>query len=139
MIVERPTPRMQDQGKTELGLQLLVAKREERRRGRSKEQAVARRLIVLDERVQAMRQREDQVEVRHGQQGRALVREPRVALGALAGGAVAIAARMRDEARFFALAALIQMATEHGRAARLDGAQRAPVLWRQSVRARVVG
>ena len=50
-----------------------------------------------------------------------------------------IAARMRDEARLCAVAALVQMTAEDGRAARLDGAQRAPVLWRQLVRAREIG
>src|ERR1035437_1868005 len=79
------------------------------------------------------------MEVWHWQECRALVLQPRVALGALAGGAMAIAARMRNEAGLFALTALIQMTAQRGRAARLDGAQRAPVLWRQSVRAGVIG
>ena len=71
MIVERAAPRMQDQGHAELGVQLAATELEQRRRSRGAEQPVARRLVLLDERVEAGRQRKGEMEIRPGPEGRA--------------------------------------------------------------------
>jgi hypothetical protein len=84
-----------------------------------------------------MRQREYQVEIRNGQERFSLFVQPVKTIGPLAGGTVAIAAGVRDKMFLAAMAALIEMSAQGGRAAGHDGAQDLPMLEGQTVCLRV--
>ena len=78
-----------------------------------------------------MRQGEDDVEVGNGQEQRGLSREPVLAVNALAGRAMAVAAGVGGEMGAMAVRALVLVAAQQRRAADLEGVEDFPVVRRQ--------
>ena len=68
MVAEVLTPRMKDGGNSQGSLEVVAAERQQRGGGTGKQKCVKARLIVLDERVQFVREREHDMEVGDGQQ-----------------------------------------------------------------------
>ena len=87
------------------------------------QQTVDLLLVLQGERVQLMRQREDDVEVAHRQHFGLSLGDPAVAGRGLTLGTVAIAAGVIGDGLMPALGALVAMAAQSGGAATLDGAQ----------------
>ena len=87
-------PRMEDRGHGDGTVEMprVVPEREERVGGRAKEEGVEHAGIALGQRVEVVRQREDDVKVRNRQEVRLLRGEPAFLRRGLAFGAVAIAA-----------------------------------------------
>jgi hypothetical protein len=88
---------------------------------RAEQQIVDHRLVLVGNRGDLGRQREHQVEVAHWQQVGLAGGEPVLRRCALALGAVAVAARIVGDPAVAAILAALDMTTERGRAALLDG------------------
>ena len=126
VLAERLAPGVKHQRGGELAAEPagVVPELDERLGGRGKEHGVERARVALCERVQFVRQREDQVVVGHGQQFGASCREPALLGAGLALRAVPVAAGVINVAPRAAGIALAKLAPECGRAAALDRAQR---------------
>lgn len=107
-------------------------------RGEAEEQAVEAAAVGADERVEGVRQGEDDVEVRHRQQHRLLRGHPLRPLFALALGTVAVAAGVVGDAAIGAALALLDMPAQSGGAARRNGPQHRALLERRRLRTEVL-
>jgi len=94
--------------------------RQQRVGGRAEQEVVDDRLVLVGDRGDLGRQREDDVEIVDRQQIGLAGREPILRSGALTLGAMAIAARVVGDAAVAAILAALDMAAERGRAALLD-------------------
>ena len=83
-------------------------------RGGVEEQIVERRLVVLDQGVEVMRQGEHQIEKRDRQERLGMLLQPVHAVGPLAGPTMAVATRMRDEMVAVAVRAPVEMTAQLG-------------------------
>jgi len=91
-------------------------------------------LIILDERVQFVREREHDMEVRDGQQVLGLLRQPPGALEPLATRTMPVAAGVRHEVLAPAAGTLILMPTQRRGVTGGKGAQNFPVMSGQTMR-----
>src|SRR5690606_29333224 len=66
----------QDRSEAQLRVESLLAELQERLRGGVKQQFEERGAVLPDQRVERVRQREDQMKIRHRQQRRRLLRQP---------------------------------------------------------------
>ena len=136
MLAEILPPGVKHGGDAELAAEVARIPREglECVDGALEEQAVDEARTVLSERVERVGQREDNVEVRDGQELRAAGLDPARLGQRLALRTVSVAAGVVDGPRGTAAVATLEMATERRRAAGLDRAQRAVLHGRQPVR-----
>lgn len=121
-------PCVEHHRQAELRLPLASAELQQRRRSGIEKQIITHRLILPDERMEGVWQRENDVEIRDRQQRVGLGLHPRVAVGTLAGGAMAIPTGMRHELGCATLLALVEVAAELWGAAGLDRLENPPML-----------
>src|SRR6266851_2451588 len=130
MMLEVLTPRVQDAEQSDVGSQVLgVASNLKERRGTGAEEQVVEQPLVLQyQGRQLMGQREDDVEVGHGQQLGGARGQPSGACVALALGTVPVATRVIGDGLMSAAGASIAMTSERRRAATDDGVHHLAVL-----------
>ena len=133
VVEQRLAPRVQHGGEAELGVELFAAELQQRGRRGIEEQIITARLILANQRVERVRQREDQVEIRNRQQQFGLLLHPRATVRTLARRTVPVATGVRHEALGAAFFALIQMPAELRRAASRDRAEHPPMMRRQTM------
>ena len=138
MVGQVLAPGMKDGGDSQGGLEVVAAELQQGGRGAGKQERVEAGLVVLDERIQLVREGEDDVEVGDGQQVFDLLLQPVGAVEPLASRTMAIATGMRHEVLAAAVGTLILMAAQRGGVAGGDGAQHLPMMSRQTMRLRKV-
>src|SRR5271169_7084384 len=123
MMLEVLSPGVEHAEKSDVGSQVLriASKSEHRRSTGAIEQIVEQPLVLQYQSRQRMRQRENHVEVRHGQQFGRARREPFCARVSLALRAVPIAARVERDGLMATADALVAMTTQCRGAAADDG------------------
>lgn len=126
MVEEVLAPRVQDGGDARTHGELVAGELHERGAGRFEEQAVHGAGVLRDESVERVRQREDDVEVRHRQQVFFLPVEPLVGVGALAARTMPVAATVRHHMVAAAVGAAVTVRAERRRAAAQDRVERFP-------------
>ena len=89
---------------------------------------------MSDERVEFVREREHDVEVRDGQQVLGLLLQPLGAVEFLATGTMAVAAGVRHEVLLSAMGTLVLVAAQRWRVTGGDGAKDLPMMSRQTMR-----
>ena len=136
MLRERLSPRVQNRRDADRAAQVarVPAKCEERVGSRAKQECVDYARIALGEGVECVREREDDVEVRNGQQVGLASREPPLLGSRLALGTVAIATGVIGDARRTAVVTRLPMSAQDGSAAGRDRPQGAVLGRRQSMR-----
>jgi len=138
MIEQGLTPRVQDGGNADLGIEVVATELQERGRHRIEQEVVKTGAVLLNQVVEFMRQREHEMEIGDGQEMFGLFVQPIITVGTLTGRTMTVPARMRHEVFFGALAALVIMSAQGGRAAGHNGAQNFPVVEGQTVFPRVL-
>jgi hypothetical protein len=130
MVQQILPPRVQDRDETDLRAQVfrVGGNRAQRRGAGAKQQIVEHLLVLVRERGNGLRKREDHMEILDlGQQFSLPVFEPLRAGERLALGTMAIATRVVGDPLMAARVALLDMTAERGGATQLDGAHRAPL------------
>jgi hypothetical protein len=122
MIQQGLTPGVQHGRNPDLGFESSLSKLQERLAGRRKEQLEERWPVLPEQPVECVRQGEDQMEIRDGQQRRFLLFQPIYCPGALALRTVTIAATVRHEVLALTRGAMEQLAAQRAGSA---GCQRA--------------
>src|SRR5260370_19468581 len=112
MVQQGLAPGVQDGRDAQLHAETVLAKRQQGLAGRGEQERIEGALVLPDERVEHMRQREDQVEVRHWQERVLLLFEPAVSGLALAERAMAVAAGVRHKMALAALLAAVAMTAQ---------------------------
>ena len=129
IVVEQGlAPSVQHGSDADLRFEVVAAELQQRGRYGVEQQVVKAGAVLLDQVIEIMRQREYEMEVGNGQELFGLPFQPVMAVGPLAGGTMPVPARMRNEVIFAAMAALIMMPAQNGRAAGHDGAQNFPMV-----------
>ena len=134
MVAEILTPGMKDGGNSQGSLEVVAAELQQGRGGAGEQEGVEAGLVVPDERVQFVRQRKNDVEVRDGQQVLGLLLQPLGAFEVLATGTMAVAARVRHEVFLAAMGTPVLVATQRWRVTGGDGVEDLPMMGRQTVR-----
>ena len=112
VVEEILPPGMEDGGHANLATQVTVGELSKGLGGGGEEKLVERQSVLAYQRVELVRQGEDDVEVRNGQQPSLLLLEPLDGGSALTGRAMTVAAGMRLEVFLPAFAATIEMAAQ---------------------------
>ena len=138
MVQQRLAPGVQHGGDAQLGLEAVPAKLQQGLAGGAEQQGVEGALVLLDQRVERVRQREHQVEIRHRQERRLLFGQPVSGRLPLAQRAVPVAAGMRHKMRAATLQAPVAMAAQCRGAASQQRVENAPMMpgqgWREPLR-----
>jgi hypothetical protein len=129
MMLQGLAPGVKNHGHTELGAEMPGIGRDggECLSRRAEQDRVDDRLVLERDLADRCRQCEDDMKVRHRQQFGLPIREPLGPRQPLALRAMAVAAGVVGEARCATIIALLDMAAEHRRSARRDGAHDAPL------------
>src|ERR1700681_3836147 len=124
MMLQGLTPGVENHGHAELGAEMPGISRNggERLGGRAEQDRIDRGLVLERDLADRRRQREDEMEVRGRQQLGLPLREPLGPRQPLAFGTVTIAARVVSDAGCATIIALLDMAPDHRRPARSEGA-----------------
>ena len=130
MVEQSLAPGVKHGGDADLRVKIVAPELQQRGRRRVEQQGVKPGAVLLDQRIEFMRQREHQMEIGNGQERFGLFVQPVKPIGPLAGGAMAVAAGVRDKMFLAAMAATIMMSAQGGRAAGHDGAQDFPMVER---------
>lgn len=138
MVQEVLGPSMQNSSNAQIGLEVVPTELQQSGRGAGKQERVEPCLVVLDERVQFMRECEHDVEVRNGQHVPGLLLQPLGTLEPLATRAVPVATGVRHEVFPPALGTPILVATQRRSVTGGDGTKDFPVMAGQTVRPREV-
>ncbi len=127
MMLQGLAPGVENHGHTELGAEMPGIGRDggECLSRRAEQDRVDDRLVLERDLADRCRQCEDDMKVRHRQQLGLPIREPFCPGQSLALGTVTVAARVVSDARCATIIALLDMAPEHRRPARRDGAHNA--------------
>ncbi len=130
MVLKVLAPAMEHTEQTDVGSETLrVARDFEHGRGAGAEEQVVEQALVLEHKCREfMRQREDNMEVRHRQQLRAARGQPLGACVSLALGAVRVAAGVVGDGLMTAATALIAMTAQSRSAAAGDGLEHLTML-----------
>lgn len=128
MIQQGLAPGVQDGRDAQLHAETVLTKLQQSLAGRREQEVIKSPLVLLDQRVEHMRQREDQVEVGHWQQSLLLLFEPAVGCLALAERAMAVAAGVRHEMALTALLAVVAMTAQGEGTASQERTQDLPVM-----------
>ena len=141
VLGQRLSPGVQDHGDGGLGAEVARVERESTQGVGSdaEEQPVEQPAVHPHQRMEGVRQGEDEMEVRHGQQHRLLGRHPARGLLPLALRAVAVAAGVIRDAPLSAALALLDVATKRRCATVGDRAQHPTLGRRARMRAQVLG
>ena len=139
VLGERLAPSVEDRGDPDRATEVsrVSTEREQRVGGGAEEQRVNDARIALCERVQIVRQGEDDVEVRNGQQVGAPRREPPLGGERLTLRTMPIATRVVDDPHGAAAVTRLPTAAERGGAADCDGPQGSVLHRREPVRASI--
>ena len=97
MVQEVLRPGMQHRGEAQVGFEVVPAELQQGGAGAGEQEGVEPGLVVLEERVQVVREGEHDMEVRDGQQVLGLLLQPLGALQPLAARTVPVAAGVRGE------------------------------------------
>lgn len=133
VVQEILAPAMEDGGDAEGGLEVVATKFEQGGRGTRKQKRIELLLVVLDERVQLVRESEHDVEVGNGQQILDLMLQPLGAVDLLATRAMAIATGIGDEVFLPAMGTAVMMATQRRSVTGAEGPKDLPVMNRQTM------
>lgn len=127
MVLQGLAPGMEDGGHAELGTEMLGVGRDggERLRRAAKQDGIDQRLVLESNLSGRRRQGEDDVEIGHGKEFGLPLGKPLRACRALTLRTVPIATGVVGDARRTAVVALLDVATEHRRPTRHDGAHHA--------------
>src|SRR6266446_1911756 len=128
MVQQRLAPGVQDGREPQLHAETVLAELQQGLAGRGKQERVERALVLLEERVEQVRQRENQVEVRHWQERTLLLFEPAVSRLALAERAMAVAAGVRHKMALAALLAAVAVTAQGERTASQERTQDLPMV-----------
>ena len=139
MVYEGLAPGVQHGGDPQLRSEVVPAKGQERLGGAGKQEVVERLLVLLNERVELVRQSKHQVEVRDRQQESGLSLKPAAAVDTLAAWAVAVAAAVQDNLSAATVGAHVLVRTQQRSATDLHGIERFPVVRGQAMRVGVRG
>ena len=112
MVAEVLPPSVEDSGNSQGRLEVVPAELQQGGGGAGEQEGVEAGLVVADEQIQFVRQREDDVEVRDGQQELGLLLQPLGAVELLATGTMAVAARVRPEVPCSAMGTLVLVAAQ---------------------------
>ena len=134
MVAEVLPPSVEDSGNSQGRLEVVPAELQQGGGGTGEQEGVEAGLVVADEQIQFVRQREDDVEVRDGQQELGLLLQPLGAVELLATGTMAVAAGVRHEVPFSAMGTLVLVAAQRWGVTGGDGAEDFPMMGRQTVR-----
>ncbi len=137
MVQQGLAPGVQDGRDAQLHAETVLAKLQQGLAGRGEQERIEGALVLPDERVEHMRQREDQVEVRHWQERVLLLFEPAVSGLALAERAMAVAAGVRHKMALAALLAAVAMTAQGQRTASQERTQDLPMVRGQLQRSRL--
>jgi len=127
-------PGMEDGGHSQGRLEIIPAELQQGRGGAGEQEGVEAGLVVADEQVQFVRERENDVEIGDGQQQLGLLLQPLGAVELLATGTMAVAAGVRDKVPFSAMGTLVLVATQRWGVTGGDGAKDLPMMGRQTAR-----
>ncbi len=125
---------MKDGGNSQGRLEVIPTKLQQGRGGAGEQDGVEAGLVMADEQVQFVRQRENDVEVRDRQQQLGLLLQPLGAVELLATRTMAVATGVRDEVPFSAMGTLVLVAAQRWGVTGGDGAKDLPMMGRQTVR-----
>jgi hypothetical protein len=131
MIAQRLAPGVQHGRDPQLRGQPLASERQQRLAGRVKEELEERGAVLADQAVEGMRQREDQMEIGHGQQRGGLLFEPGHGGRALAVRTMAVAATVGHDVFAAAVRAIERLSAQRAGPARGQRAQRLPLVGRK--------
>jgi hypothetical protein len=128
VIQQGLAPGMEDGGEADLGSQVVAAELQQSLADGLEEEGVEGLAILAEEGIEFMGQGEDEMEVGDGQEVLALAFQPVAGVGALAGGAVAVAAGVGNEVFLAAFGAAVAVAAERVGATLHEGVEDAPVM-----------
>ena len=134
MTQQRLAPGVQDGGQADLRLEPALSKLQQRGAGGGEEQIVKRPLVLGDQRIEDVRNREDDVEIRNRQQAGGLLLKPLLGSGALAIGAMPVAAAMRNEVLLAAVFTAVKVSAKPLGSAAQQRVQRLPLPRRKPAR-----
>ncbi len=133
MVQKVLRPGMQHRREAQGGLEVVPAELQQGGAGAGEQESVEPCLVVLEERVQVVREGEHDMEVRDGQQVLGLLLQPLGALQPLAARTVPVAAGVRCEVLAPAVGTPILMAAQRRSVTGGEGAQDLPVMRGQTM------
>ena len=128
MIAQRLAPGVQHRGDSQLSFEPLRSELQERLRSGVKQQFEKRGAVLTDQRVERVRQREDQMEIGHGQERGRLLREPIHCLRALAVRTMTVAATVGHDVFASAGGTIKRLCAQRTGAALRQGVERFPLV-----------
>jgi hypothetical protein len=128
MVQQRLAPGVQHGRNAQLGLEAVLTKLQQSLAGGVEQQVVEGALVLLDQRVERVRQRKHQVEIRHRQQRLLLLGQPVFGRLTLAKRAMPVAAGMRHKVSAATLQAPVAMTTQCRGAASQQRIKNAPMM-----------
>src|SRR5688572_18506063 len=133
MVQEILRPGVKDCRDSQGRIEVVATEFQQSRRGTGEQERVEPTLIVLDQPVELMRQREDDVEVRDGQQVLNLLLQPLGTLELLTARTVPVATGVGHEVLLPAMGTLVLVATERRGVTGAEGPKHFPVMIRQAM------
>ena len=133
MVAQGLTPGVEDGSDPQLGLEVVMPEVQQGGRGTGKQEVIEPLLVVLDEWVQGMGQREHDMKIGDGQQVFGLSLHPLGPLESLASRTVPVATGMGHEVGLSAMGTLVLMAAQRGCAAGGNSSKHFPMMGRQTV------
>ncbi len=138
VIHEGLTPCVKNGGDTDLGVQLVASKLQQRLGCAIKEQFIEELLILLDQGIEKMRQGKNDVKIGNWQKRVLLLSQPLLTVGTLTGWAMTVTAGMRLKMFPAAMGAGVKVSAELAALAAQNCIERFPVMKWQTMRSRVV-
>jgi hypothetical protein len=125
---------MQDSSEPNLSIKMVATKFKQSDRGRCEKQPIQFALILLNQRVQIVREREHEMEVGNGEEQFRLLLQPTQTVNALASWTVTVPARVRNEVFLAAIRTPVIMSAECRSSAAHDGRKNFQMMRRKPTR-----